>query len=130
MLAKDVKGLGLTFPPMKPMRFAVEADLEGENEVVVGRVIHFDRHSGAQTFDRNHECGVLVLDCPDWPDAWMKIALDKPNLADGVYWALVAARDLGIEEPWLTIRYLGCGKKGWKEYKVRPAKEMRGGEDG
>ena len=119
--------------PLQPkaMRFATKDTFPSPDSCIVGRFVHFDPDRGAQTYDRSRECGVLVLAVVAGDDiVWLRIPLDKQQLADAVYWAVVSLRhhcevyDVKPVNCGLIVRYIGEEQaqsgKSYKAYRVTP----------
>jgi len=114
--------------PMNPQAtiFANKNTFPEKDACIVGRFVHYDAHYGATTYDGD-PCGVLILELP--PDAdgravRMKLTLDKPQLQEAVYMAMVDLRWVSDveQEPrtsyWMIVRYLGETEgKGGSKYK-------------
>lgn len=109
-------------PPPK-VRFAV---FEHERDVVIGGVVAYTPLHGAQNYERTAQVGALVLQVE--PGQWVKIGLDKEQLATAVENAVRQAEVtfgpcLGSRNLVMAVRFMGWSKddkKGYKVFKVTP----------
>lgn len=117
--------------------FASKATFPEKDACVLGRFVHYDAHHGAQTYDRTRECGVLILDLlpqDGGRSVRLRLALDKDQLADAVWMAMVDLRWLSdVEERprthyWMVVRYCGEDKtrdgKTYKRFRVTPVSQV------
>ena len=93
-------------------------------DFVVGGIVHHHPTFGAQTFDRE-DCGLLVLQTA--PNTWVRVGLDKGNLATAVNNAIIMRNRTWTDHTdgiVMIVAFVEVHEKGYKVYRARVARAL------